>query len=155
MNLAGLIVSISTEYPLFRQPRKIGDVFESIGETFIVLGIEKFEVFTQSIKVWYTCQNLNRTDYISAKKTYKDNLYLEMYAKIKFDDERLKTRFFLGSLQMVKGQFYKLMEYTDIHFDGTDLRISFTGKPIYPLDKKEAKSKRLGNKKKKLKLEVF
>ena len=78
-----------------------------------------------------------------------------MYAKIKFDDERLKTRFFLGSLQVVKGQFYKLMEYTDIQFDGTDLRISFTGKPIYPLDKKEAKSKRLGNKKKKLKLEVF
>lgn len=123
--------------------------------TYLVIGIEKFEVLYQKLKVWYTCQNLNETDYISKKKAYRESFQLEMDVKFKYDDDRLNSKLYIGSVHFVKGHHYKLVEYTDIKLDSTDLHVSFVAKPIYPLDRKEARTKFIDNRKNKLQLEIF
>lgn len=149
-----VIQTIRTETRLFRQPRKIGDVFEYNGKNLLVIGIERFEVFFQRMTVWYTCQNLNETDYVSKRKAYKQGFELEVEVKLKYDDERFKDRLYIGSVHFIRGQNYKLTEYTDLELDGTDIKASFAAKPIHPLDRKEAKAKLIDVKRKKLQLEL-
>ncbi|PFR93484.1 hypothetical protein [Priestia megaterium] len=149
-----VIITIRTETRLFRQPRKIGDVFEHKGNNLLVIGIERFEVFFQRMTVWYTCQNLNEIDYVSKRKSYKQGFELEVEVKLKYDDERFKDRLYIGSVHFIRGQNYKLIEYTDLELDGTDIKASFAAKPIHPLDRKEAKAKLINEKKKKLQLEL-
>ncbi|MED4718633.1 hypothetical protein [Bacillus badius] len=151
-----VITTISTVSRLFRQPRKIGDTFEHNDKTYMVIGIERFEVlYNTKLKVWYTCQNLSETDYVTRKKAYQEPFQLEAEVKLKYDDERIRTRAQLGTVHFMEGEFYKIMEYTDIELNGTDLLLSFIVKPLYPVDRKEAKAKLLDSRKRKLQLEVF
>ncbi|KIL79548.1 hypothetical protein SD77_2002 [Bacillus badius] len=122
----------------------------------MVIGIERFEVlYNTKLKVWYTCQNLSETDYVTRKKAYQEPFQLEAEVKLKYDDERIRTRAQLGTVHFMEGEFYKIMEYTDIELNGTDLLLSFIVKPLYPVDRKEAKAKLLDSRKRKLQLEVF
>jgi hypothetical protein len=99
--------------------------------------------------------NLNETDYVLLKKSYKEKFEVEVEVKLKFDDDRLKTRLYLGSVHLINGEYFKLTEYTDIQLESTDLKVSFVAKRIHPLDRKEAKAKLLQTRKQKLQLEVY
>ncbi len=148
-------MTVSSEFRLFRQPKRIGDTLENHNGIFLIVGIEKFEILSNYLKIWYSCQNLEMTDYVSYNKAYKNNYQLEVEAKLKFDDERLKTSLYLGSIHLINNQFYKLTEYTDIKLDSTDLQVTFNAKPIHPLNRNEAKAKLIDTRKKKLQLQVF
>lgn len=154
MKLKDVIVTIRTRTKLFRQPRKIGDVFEHNGNNMLVIGIERFEVAYQQLTVWYTCQNINKTDYVSKRKAYKQGFEIEVVVKLKYDNENFKDRLYIGSVHFIKGQHYKLIEYTGLELDGTDIKATFAAKPIHPLDRKEAKAKLIDVKRKKLQLEL-
>jgi hypothetical protein len=134
---------------------KIGDVFEFRGSSLIVLTIERFEICSNHIIVYYTCQNLNKVDFISKKKAYKEPFQLEFESRIKYDDNERFKRIYLGRTIAFQGEVYKIVEFTDISLDSTDFIISLIARPIYPIDRKEAKAKLFSEKRKKLQLEVL
>lgn len=149
------ILTIKTDFKLFKQPRRIGDAFEFDGKYFLIIGIEHFQVWGDILSVWYTCQNLAKTDYIAKKKPLKEPPgYILAEASFKYNDDRLRNRF-LGTTHDIRGERYKIMEYRDIEVKSTDIHLVFSIKPIYPIDRKEAKAKSLHERKKKLQLEIF
>ncbi|WP_199425786.1 hypothetical protein [Thermaerobacillus caldiproteolyticus] len=152
--MSSLIGTANMEYRLFRQPHKLGDVIEINDKMLLIIGIQRFELWGHRLQVWYTCQNLQNTSYVSKKKAYKQPFQLHAEMRVRYDDERLEKAK-LGTVHKINGEYYQIMEYTDITIEGTDLIISFTVKPVYPLDRKEAKAKYVYERKKKLKLEVF
>ncbi|KMZ42530.1 hypothetical protein AC624_16140 [Bacillus sp. FJAT-27238] len=149
-----VITTIQSEFRLFRQPHKIGDVIEVSEKSFLVLGIERFTLYGHMLRIWYTCQNLMVNDYVSMNKAYKQSHAVELVTKLKFDDERIK-RLELGTIHHLNGQAYKMQEYTEILIKGMDIEISFIARPIYPIDRKEAKAKLFSERRKKLKLEIM
>lgn len=149
-----VIITVKSEFRLFRQPHKIGDVIEVNEKSLLILGIERFSLYGPWLTVWYTCQNLMVTDYVSMKKAYKEPHAVEAYVKLKHDDDRLK-RFELGTVHYIKGQAYKIQEYTELLIEGMDIEISFICRPIHPIERKEAKAKLFSERRKKLQLEIL
>lgn len=149
-----VITTVKSEFRLFRQPHKIGDVIEVNETSLLILGIERFTLYGSRLTVWYTCQNLTATDYVSMKKAYKEQHAVEAYVKLKHDDDRIK-RFELGTVHYIKGHAYKILEYTELLFKGTDIEISFIVRPVHPIDRKEAKAKLFSERRKKLQLEIL
>lgn len=133
-----LFTSISVQYKLFRQPNKFGDVLEAENELYVIVGIENFVLFTDTIKVNYTCQQLKQYNYPSASaavltSAHTDGVTLEQ--AFRYDDHSIHS-FTLGSTQIVMEgdtqQFYKLVEFTEITLDGTNIQISVLGKLLVP-----------------------
>lgn len=149
-----VISTIKSTIRLFRQPYKIGDVIECEGKEHLILGIERFELWGHTLTIWFTCQDLTHTDFISLKKAYKEPYQVELEVKLKHDDDRIK-RLNLGSTYTVNGTVYKVTEYTEIKIVGTDIDISMLARPVYPIDRKEAKAKLLSERRKKLSLEIL
>lgn len=152
---AHLITSVTVETRLFKRPKQIGDTLEiNNGELVLIIGIENFEVRYDSIKVRYTVQRLEVTEFVSKGKLYRPPHTVELEAKAKYDDLNIRT-LLPGRTVHVHGDAYKIMEYTEIDLKSTDLYISMLAYPIYPVDRKEAKAKLLDAKRQKLKFEVI
>lgn len=152
--MKGLIRTIRCRYKLFKQPDQVGDVLEMGGEHLLIIGIEKFDLIQREIIIWFTCQNLSLNDYIAEQQTATSTAgEVELTNQMKYDDERWSD-YSLGSTFVVKGNRYKLIEYTEISLKGTDLYVSTIAKRVYPINRKEAKSKFIHERRKKLKLEV-
>ena len=149
----GVITSIRHKFKLFRQPKKIGETLECEGKIYLILGIERYELFGNTITVWYTAQDLSQTDYISHARPNGNSDQIEFVSRDKFDSEKLK-KLQLGTITGYKGELYKILEYTEIEFVGTDMKLSFLARPVYPIDRKQAKSKLLNERRKKLNLEL-
>ncbi|KKX52467.1 hypothetical protein [Brevibacillus borstelensis] len=149
-----VITTIKSEFRLFRQPHKIGDVIEVNEKSYLILGIERFTLYGPWLTIWYTCQNLLVTDFVSMKKAYKEPHAVEAYVRLKHDDNRIKL-FELGTVHYIKGQAYKIQEYTELLIKGMDIEISFIGRPIHPVDRKEARAKLFSERRKKLQLEIL
>jgi len=153
--MEGIIRTIIMKYTLFKSPRRIGETFEFDDKFYLIIGIEHFTLFGNTLKVWYTCQDIGRTDYVSKNEPLGEPAgYALAEVGFKFDDDRLRHRF-LGSTHNVKGQRYKLMEYREIKVIGTNIHLTFSVKPIYPISRKEAKLRSMTERKKKLQLEIF
>lgn len=149
-----LIVTVKSEFRLFRQPHKVGDVIRVREIDLLVIGIERFDLWGSTLTMWYTCQNLLVTDFVSMKKAYKEPHTVEAYVKIKHDDDSMK-QIALGTVHYIRGQAYKVQEYTELLIKGTDIEISFIARPIHPIDRKEAKAKLFSERRKKLQLEIL
>lgn len=153
--MEGIIRTIIMKYKLFKNPRRIGEVFEFDEKLYLIIGIEHFTLFGDILKVWYTCQDIGRTDYVSKNEPLGEPAgYALAEVGFKFNDDRLRHRF-LGSTHNVKGQRYKLMEYREIKVVSTNIHLTFSVKPIYPISRKEAKLRSMTERKKKLQLEIF
>lgn len=155
-----IFATITSRFKFFKQPHRIGDVIEVNNTTHLIIGIENFELYSQTLVVHYTTQILEHTDYLLAHakgNPWRDS-EVEVDIQYKFDDERIKN-FKLGITTSVKIKgvkyMYKLIEYTDIEIVGTDIKISGIMRPLYPINPKEAKAKFRQEKMKKLQLEVF
>jgi hypothetical protein len=154
MHLGSLITTIRSTFRLFRQPHKIGDVIEVGGKSLLILGIERFNLLGHLLEIWYTCQDLSQSDYVTLKKAYQEPHMVELEIQVKHDDERLK-RFLLGTVwKAIDHNMYKVTEYTEIKVVTTDIYISMAARPIYPIDRKEAKAKLFSEKRKKINLEL-
>lgn len=149
-----VITTISQEFRFFREPYKIGETIECEDIPFLVIDIQRFEVRYQSIKVWYTCQDLRKRDFVSS--SYKED-QSEKFAsvKLKYDHQAFKSQLHLGTIHFIESHYYRLAEYKDITFDGTDLEISFIAKPVRPVSSNKARNKFVETRKKKLNLEIF
>ncbi|GED35003.1 hypothetical protein P9G84_31910 [Brevibacillus centrosporus] len=154
MGTERIITTVKSTTRLFKQPHKIGDVIEIRDKSYLILGIERFKLYGHELTIWFTCQDLTKTDFLSMNKAYKQQHAVEAFVKAKHDNERLRL-YELGTVHYIEGQAYKIQEYTEILIKGTDIEISFTVRPIYPIDRKEAKAKLFSERRKKLQLEIL
>ncbi|WP_289142546.1 hypothetical protein [uncultured Brevibacillus sp.] len=141
-----IITAVKSKPRLFKQPFKIGDVIEIRDKSYLILGIERFILHGHELTIWFTCQDLTKTDFLSMNKAYKQQHTVEAFVKAKQDNERLRL-YELGTVHYIDGQAYKIQEYTEILIKGTDIEISFT---VHPIDRKEAKAKLISERWKKL-----
>ncbi|MEK8128687.1 hypothetical protein WMW72_12300 [Paenibacillus filicis] len=149
-----LITTIKSTTRLFRQPYKIGDVIDVKDRPVLILGIEKYELWGNDLAVWYTVQHLDMPDYVSLKKAYKQPHEVELEIQFPYNDDRLK-KVYIGSTWTDRGITYKLIEYSEIALKGTDLYLSFIARPLYPVDRKEAKAVLSSQRRKKIGLELI
>lgn len=151
-----IIGSFTFDFRLFKQPKKIGDTFEYRNTTYLVIGIENFKILYEKVlEVSYTCQNIQRSDFLSKRKVYKPSYQLEFVVKRKYDDSEGIKRLALGKVFNFKGESYKITEYTKISIEHVNISFSFLARPVYPIDPKEARVKYISERKKKLQLEVL
>ncbi|MEK4025811.1 hypothetical protein [Sporosarcina sp. FSL W7-1283] len=153
--MSKLISTIKCHYKFFKQPDQIGDVIEVNKEPWLIIGIEGFKLTSQTLFVWYTCQNLSISDYVvNGQMNTGGSHEVELEAQLKFNHEQwdlIKP----GSTTTAKdGNVYRFIEYTEISLKGTDLYVSITARRVYPVNRKKAKAKFIHDRKKKLKLEV-
>ncbi|OMF00265.1 hypothetical protein BK124_11440 [Paenibacillus amylolyticus] len=152
------LITTVCRFKLFKQPYKIGDTFEMNGETRLVVGIENFEInhYGKQINVRYTCQRLNELDFVSKAKAYQEVPFgVEIKATLRNKNWDKVSQLNLGTTLMCRGQIYKIMEYTEIGLNETDLYVRFIARPVFPVDRNTAKSKLLNERRKKLKLEII
>lgn len=122
----------------------------------LVLGIENFEMLSSMILVRYTCQRLNQTDFISKAKAYREPFTVELDIEIPHNQwSEIIPTIRLGSTHVIYGEVYKIIEYTSISLKSTDLAIDMIARPVYPINRKEAKVKLFSERRKKLKIEVL
>lgn len=155
-----LIVSIKCTFKLYKQPDRVGDVLESGENYYLIIGIENLKITHNSIVVEYICQNLMAETVYSIGKSNPDNLtelvHIVPTSKEMFPANPKKYDYTkLGELVICNNEYYQAMEYTDIEIDYTDIKVSYLAKKIKPLSYKEAKAKRLHEKKKKLKIKLI
>ncbi|WP_127549734.1 hypothetical protein [Paenibacillus amylolyticus] len=155
--MADPLITTVCRFKLFKQPYKIGDTYESGGETRLVLGIEGFELNRHSnvLKVRYTCQRLDVLDFVSKAKAYPEPHQIEMEATLRHEKWDKVSDLNLGTTTTYRGERYKILEYTEISLKGTDLYVSFLARQVHPVDRKEAKAKLLNERRKKLKFEII
>ena len=154
--MKGVITSLSRTTKLFKSPKRIGEIIEHQDNLYLIIGIEDFKVhpYTQELTVWYTAQNLTNHDFISKQSTSPESRLEEMYFQSKYDSERFE-RFKLGRTIPYKGKRYKIMEYTDITLDGTDIRITVLVRKVTPIDRKKAKSRFLSERRKQIEIDIL
>lgn len=153
--MKGLITTIKVERRFFTSLEKIGDVLQYRGKTCLILGIEKFKIYSQSMFIWYTVQYLENQDYQEVYTGYAKPDYLPLVVKMKYDDARF-ANIEMGRVLAHKedGHMYKVMEFVDIAIDGTDVVVSFLGMKMTPVSRKEAKEKLFQARQKQLNLEI-
>ncbi|MUG24749.1 hypothetical protein GNQ08_20485 [Paenibacillus macerans] len=150
-----MITTVISRFKLFRQPHKIGDTIEVDGRPLLILGIEDFHIRYTRIDVHYTCQRLDILDFVSRAKAYKEpfTVGLEVdFPPTKWDKvDQIR----MGTTHYVRGECYKITEYTEISLKGTDLHIDLVARPVYPIDRKEARAKLFSDRRKRLQLEIL
>ncbi|HDX9577660.1 TPA: hypothetical protein ROX88_001157 [Bacillus pseudomycoides] len=152
--MSRLITSIKSTITLFRAPKRIGEIIEYQQRLYLIIGIEHFKVYGQQLSLWYTVQNLENHDFISKQPTYPEHGLEEMYIQYKYDDKRL-DHLQLGRTLPYNEEQYKIVEYTDILLNGTDIEVSFLVKKVIPINRKEAKIRYFTEKKKKLAIDIL
>lgn len=143
-----LITSIKQTTKLFRAPQRIGEIMEYKERMYLIIGIENFKIIGHQLSIWYTVQDLENHDFISRQTTFPEHGLEECYVQYKYDDNFENIQ--LGRTFTCEGERYKILEYTDIVLNGTDIEVSFLVSQISPINCKEAKMRYLNEKKKRL-----
>ncbi|KXI78509.1 hypothetical protein OCF13_14090 [Bacillus tropicus] len=151
--MSRLITSIKSTIQLFRAPKRIGETIEYQKCLYLIIGIEHFKIYGQQMSIWYTVQNLEKHDFISKQTEYREHGLEEMCVQYKYDDKRFDS-LQLGRTIPYKDEQYKVIEYTDIVLKGTDIEVSFLARKVIPINRKEAKTRYVAEKKKKLAIEI-
>ncbi|PEM69312.1 hypothetical protein [Bacillus pseudomycoides] len=151
--MSRLITSIKSTITLFRAPKRIGEIIEYQKRLYLIIGIEHFKIYGHQMSIWYTVQNLEKHDFISKQTEYPEHGLEEMYVQYKYDDKRFDS-LQLGRTIPHKNEQYKVVEYTDIVLKGTDIEVSFLARKVIPINRKEAKTRYVAEKKKKLAIEI-
>lgn len=145
-----MISTLSVENKYYKQPYQIGDVLEYESKYFLIIGIQKISAWGNSLKITYivqdTCLQNLKTDYNS--KVYMESLN-SFFAEIK-TDERVQKRLDharLGEIFYFHENAYRIMEYTDVRFEFTDIIITFLAKKIFIASREVVKKKMLDLKK--------
>lgn len=156
MATSQLLTTIRSRFRLFKQPHKMGDTTVVDGKLYLIIGIERFDLYGSTLSVWYTAQDLSQSDYISHKQHAGwDNTERELYFQMKHDNDRCRDIHLGSTYGAPNGNRYKLIEFTEVSLKGTDVYVAAIGKLVQPVSRKEAKAKFTQERKKRLKLEVF
>ncbi|MFS0815476.1 hypothetical protein ABC382_00710 [Lysinibacillus sp. 1P01SD] len=156
------ICTIVSTRRYFKKIEQIGETLEVDGEIYLILGFERFFASSQSIKIHYTVQKLSDTNFPihhALGNPWRDNeVEVEWKASVKryreLNNEAILGITFNLDVDGIERR-YKIMEYTEIRIDGTDIRISALCRPVYPIHPKEAKAKLMHEKRKRLNIEIL
>jgi hypothetical protein len=150
-----LIKSIKRTTRLYRQPSRIGEVFENNGINWLIIGIQSVEITYSQLEISYICQNLDMDFVYQPSTTFKNDNLVEFYLTIKTGKEHVLKTITLGHMFRDKGgNPYQSIEYTGVEIKYTDVVVSFLARPIRPIARKEAKVKLLNERKKQLNLSI-
>lgn len=94
-------------------------------------------------------------DYVSKAKAYKEPFAVGLEVDLPYSKWDKVDRIKMGTTHYVRGECYKITEYTEISLKGTDLHIDLVARPIYPVDRKEARAKLFSDRRKRLQLEIL
>lgn len=140
---------------LFKHPKRIGDTIEYDDHIYLIVGINRYEILGSHLVIWFTCQDLNISNYADGEKIWTPvEHWREAHIRLKYDDQRLKKSTQLGEVFKIREDWYKIVEYSDIELDGTDIDVSFYVKPLFPISRKEARAKLFDERRKKLQIEL-
>jgi len=115
------------------------------------------KLFDYSSHIFLPVKILKNQDYQDAYyKGYGSEGYISMVIRMKYDDSRF------GNIEVGRvlphkedGHMHKIMEFTDISINGTDIIVSFLGKKLIPVSRKDTRDKMLLAKQKELNLEIY
>ncbi|MFH0070965.1 hypothetical protein, partial [Peribacillus sp. NPDC056705] len=122
------LVRVKRHFRLFKQPNKVGEVLNDYDGPLLIIGIEKYELFGNTITIWYTCQKNNGVSNNRSGNYRYGISEPEFELEVKYDDHQLKA-YTLGSTFSCKGDIYKITEYTEISLKGSDIYLSFLARP--------------------------
>lgn len=156
-----MIVSIRRSFKLFKQPEKIGDIFEYKNIDYLIIGIEKVKLYNDELHVIYTCQNLT-CDHEQSYGTEPDYTEFWLEMDIPKAKESMKSSFQLSRNVIETGRvfnhdddYYRWITYTDLEFDYMTLKIRALAQPVYPLSPTQARKKLINHKKKRIGLSII
>jgi hypothetical protein len=150
-----LIQTIKVTTMLYRQPYRIGDVFEYQGKMWLVIGIQWVSIVYGKLQIDYVCQNLEQEYVYPAATPRKGDDLREFFITIKTGKEHVLEDVRLGRLFWYNDMPFQTVEYTDVEIQFTDIIVSFLARPIRPISRKEAKAKLIHEKRKKLNLTLL
>ena len=156
--MQNLIRTFKERTRLYKQPLRIGDIFERQNQMYLIIGIQNVEIIYSNLEVTYVCQNLNEEFVYQPQitKTEYETQLAQFYQVIKTGKEHVLKEIMLGKLFLGKdGNRYQTVEFTDVEIEYTDIKVSFLAKPIRPISRKEAKAKLINEKKKRLSLTLI
>ncbi|GAB6423093.1 hypothetical protein bcgnr5372_27480 [Bacillus luti] len=149
-----IIKTVVQTSKLYRQPTRIGEVIEKENIHWLVIGIQDVKIEFDRLEIRYVCQNLDK-DLVYQPPLPKGDELREFETRIKTGKEHVLERIGLGRLFWYNNMPFQSVEYTDVEVQFTDVVVSFLGRPIRPVARKEAKARLLSEKKKKLNLTLL
>lgn len=160
-----IISSLEKTFKLFKPPDRIGDIIEHKDESYLIIGIERVRFASTTLKVVYTCQNLNVLHELHPEVHNPFDNYNEFYVNIdttkRFEEQNwifAKDRqnlLQIGRVFEFEKHYYRWITYTDLKFDFTTLRVTGVAQPIHPITQSAARKKLVNHKKKKLGLSLI
>lgn len=147
-------------FKYFKQPYRLGEIVTINGNEHLIIGIEDVRIWHLGVDVRYTTQILN--NYNFSYKQYaaaaEVSNMVELYTEQRYDADILK-KFKPGFTTNVTIKnitaLYKMMEYTEIEFVGTNLRICANFKLVVPHPPGETKALYFQKKREALKIEIL
>lgn len=151
-----IIKPIEVKTKLFKQPYRIGDILEDKGKKWVIIGIQNVSIIYNMLKICYICQDLNaEVIYPYTWRRKENNDEMEFIIRLKMgDDDRRWENIGFGMLFWHEGMPYRMVDYTDVEIEYTDVLVSVLTRPIRPLSREELRRKRIQEKKKGLNLGV-
>ena len=152
ITLKNLISSIRQTTRLYKQPSRIGDVLEVKNSLYLIIGIQDVQIAYSKLEIIYVCQKLDVEYLYQPSVDYGENL-TEFVETIRAGKEGLLKSITLGHIFFdSEDRPYQSVEFTDVQIEYTDIKVSFLARPIRPVARKEAKSRLLNERKRKLNL---
>lgn len=137
-----------------KNPHKIGAVIEVKGKMFLVIGIENFKIYGRELTIWYTVQNLEVHDFISAQAKPLLRKFEKLSVLYKYDDKRFED-LQPGRTVPSRGKQYKVIEHTSIILSKATINLEFLASQVVPIDRKKVRMKYFSEKKKQLEIDVL
>lgn len=157
-----LITTLIKTFKLFKPPDSIGDVMEYKNTEYLIIGIEKVELSSICLKVWYTCQSLAIEH--TTKNTITSDNYVKFHASVEVNEllDRQTQSFHysrdlipIGRVFNHDDDYYRWITYTGLDFDYMTLKISALAEQIYPTSQNHARNQLLRHKRKKIGLSLI
>lgn len=137
-----------------RKPHRIGDVIEVKKKLYLVIGLENFKIYGRELTIWYTVQNLEVHDFISAQSKPLLRKFEKLSVLYKYDDKRFED-LQPGRTVPSRGKQYKVIEHTSIVLNKDTIKLEFLASQVVPIDRKKVRMKYFSEKKKQLEIDVL
>lgn len=141
-----LFSEIKRSFSLNQQPYKIGDTITIDKQSHVIIGIQRFHfnLLEQALHVQYITQLLQEPSYTSCFMPKDANLVkasftysIKLFKKSVFDNVFNAEKRFLELHDLAflekRAVMGKIVEFLELEFVGTDLKISALMQPLHPM----------------------
>lgn len=159
-DFSSLFTDCTVTFPLYRQPYRVGDVFDDDGDFVMVVAIQDvhFRSWHSGIRVMYLVQRLGmKSDYPSYSQGSTNPYGLR----------RCGGRYFLSAEKMPfiyppgmmvfteEGYPFQIFQITDLRMESMDLVVDYLCRPVYPYSRETVQSTLKQEQRKSLGLQVL